>query len=191
MILYTINGSGSDSVKALAKFLHLDVEEKPRNEHREALEAVNPRATVPTFVKDNQVVTETATILRMLAKNNAPNLLGEDDQEEVRVDEFIGFLSTTVYAGYLLRFRPDNYVEEKVHYDLVKQKSQSVIAANLDQWESKLNGSSFIASDKLTIADFYAYVLLKWQNGIEALNPANHPKLSEYWNLLKAQPCFG
>jgi len=190
MILYTINGSGSDSVKALAKFLHLDLEDKPRNEYRSELEAVNPRATVPTFVQGEQVVTETATILRLLAKKNAPALLGESDQEEVKVDELIGFLSTTVYGGYLLRFRPDNYVDDEAHFDFVKAKSTSVIEANLDQWEDKLNGSSFLVSDKLTIADFYAYVLLKWQNGIQALSPANHPKLSQYWNVLKSQPCF-
>ncbi|WMN58786.1 glutathione S-transferase family protein [Pseudoalteromonas xiamenensis] len=191
MILYTINGSGSDSVLALAKCLNIELEVRPRSEFRPALEAVNPRATVPTLVESQDTaITETATILRLLARRHGPELLGESEYIQTKVDELVGFMSTVVYQGYLLKFRPEFYTSVEAHYPAVGEKALQVLKSNLQSWEFFLTGSQYLVGDKLTIADFYAYVLLKWQSNIAPLNETDTPKLFHYWNTLKALEYF-
>ncbi|RJE76082.1 hypothetical protein BGP78_13800 [Pseudoalteromonas sp. MSK9-3] len=191
MILYTINGSGSDSVKAMAKYLNISLEERPRNNFRSELEKVNPRATVPTLlVNTDTALTETATILRLLAKRNKPELLGDSDFMETKVDELIGFLSTSVYQGYLLKFRPEFYINGEQHFPAVEQKAIQVLNKNLQTWEQFITDSEYLVGDKITIADFYAYVLLKWQSNIFPLTLEKTPKLHKYWLHLQSLPYF-
>lgn len=190
MILYTINGSGSDSVKALAKHLNLDIELRPRSEFKEALLKVNPRATVPTLVEGDTVLTETAALLRLVAKRHSPQLLGDNPVQEAKVDELISFLSTSVYHGYLQKFRPEHYITDTLQFGAVQQKAMAVISKNLQVWEDMMRDATFLLTEQLTIVDFYAYVLLKWQSGIESLSQQAQPALWQYWQKLQHLPAF-
>ena len=189
MILYTINGSGSDAVKSLANYCNIKLTERPRSEHRSALEAINPAATVPTLDSGDWVTTETAAILRYLAKQHNPDLLGTGDETQVRVDEIIGFLSTGMYSHYIQFFRPEKFVSSEAQFADVKSLGLQNLAQCLDLLEKKVDSSDFLAGDQLSIADFYAMVLLKWQSKIQPLN-TEYPKLQTYWQFIQQQPWF-
>lgn len=190
MILYTINGSGSNAVKAMAAYLEIPIEERARSKYGAELESINPSATVPTLNADQLIITETATILRYLASRFDPNLLGRTEIDRVQVDEIIGLMSTSIYCAYVQCFRPDKVVSDPLYYSNVKEMALRSIASNLDLWESKVLCTPFLLGDHPTIADFYAIVLLNWQQGLQPLGE-DHPKLKAYWELVQQQEWLG
>jgi glutathione S-transferase len=190
MILYTINGSGSDAVQALAAYAGLEMDARPRNTFRAELETVNPAATVPTAVLAGQVVTETAAILRYLAHQVDVSLLGRSWQERLKVDELVSFLSTGLYAHYIQRFRPEKFVSDDKQFPDVKQKALVNLAQALDRLEQLIPVQGpFLVGKTPTIADFYALVVLRWQNNVQPLTDET-PRLKAYWQHLQQQSFF-
>jgi glutathione S-transferase len=187
MILYTINGSGSDAVAALSRYLDIDLEIKPRSENRTELEKVNSTATVPTVVMGDLVITETVAILRKLAATYDASLLGKTDADRVLVDELLSIVSTGLYAGYIQRFRPEKFVSDENQFNDVKALAAKNLAASLDHFEKRVPSQGpFLVGDYLTIADFYATVVFRWQQGIQPLNKET-PKLATYWEFIQTQ----
>lgn len=187
MILYTIGGSGSDSIVALARHLNVNIETRMRSDYRIELEQVNRTATVPTLVDGTTVMTETAAIMRHLAKTYDSSLLGKTAQDQVLVDEILSIISTGLYAGYIQRFRPEKYVSDESQYDDVRAMALVNLAASLDHLEQRIDEQGpFLAGNYLTIADFSAVVVLRWQQGIQPLNQET-PRLAAYWNFIQTQ----
>jgi len=190
MILYTINGSGSDAVQALAACAGIEIDTRPRNAFGAELAAINPSGTVPTAVLAGQVITETVAILRYLAVQADQSLLGRSWQDRLKVDELISFLSTGLYAHYIQRFRPEKFISDEKYFADVKQKALGNLAQGLDRLEQLIPAQGpFLVGDSPTIADFYALVVLRWQNNIQPLTDAT-PRLQAYWQHIQQQPYF-
>ena len=189
MILYTINGSGSDAILALAKTLGLTLDARARAEYRAELESINRSATVPTLTTDTLVLTETVAILRYLAQQYAPDLLGKNELARAKVDELLSLISTGLYASYIQYFRPEKFCSQADMYVDVRQMARANLAQALDHLEDHLpNSTSYLVGDAPTLVDFYLPVLLRWQANIQPLNQET-PKLLAYWNFVQHQPC--
>ncbi len=189
MILYTINGSGSDAVQTLANVLTIKIESRSRSDHRVALESINRSATVPTLQSDDLVLTETVAILRFLANKYDSSLLGKTESDRAKVDELLSIISTGLYAGYIQFFRPEKFCSHSEMHDDVKRMAATNLAQALDHLEAHLpKSNSYLIGDYPTLVDFYLPVLLRWQQNIQPLNNET-PKLLAYWNFVQQQPC--
>jgi glutathione S-transferase len=168
--LFVIPGSCSDAVVALARVLGLELKLLLRANHNDELIAVNSLRTVPTYVNSNgEVLTETSAILNYLARINAPALVPNDPFMLSRLEEIMSFISTSVYAAFLLQFRPDRSSREESAHHAIRGKATESIDTALDELQRRVGGNQFVLGNDLSTADFLALVMLRWAMRV---NPA-------------------
>lgn len=132
--------------------------------------ALNPTSKVPTFVDGDVVIWESNTILRYLASTAAPALTGSTAAETADVERWMDFLLAAINPGYMAAFKgakqaPDERPPE--YAGLVKQ-----LAADCAILDKHLEGKSFFALEKLTIADIACAPILKRIVGFDIGRPA-------------------
>ncbi|HYD69703.1 glutathione transferase GstA [Azospirillum sp.] len=147
--------------------------------------AVNPKGQVPTLAfDDGDVLTENAVILQYIA-DQAPQagLLPEGGSAaRYRVLEWLNFIATELHKGFSPLFRPTTP-------DAYKATVKETLAAKLAVLDRRLAGVPFLAGDRFTVADVYAFVVVCWAKpmGIE-LSP--WPNLAAYMGRLAERPAF-
>jgi glutathione S-transferase len=113
--------------------------------------AMNPTAKVPTLVDGDAVMWESNTILRYIATTRAPALSGSTAAESTEVERWMDFLLAAINAGYLTAFKGS-----KLDADARPAGFDTQIAelhANMAIIDKHLDGKSFVALGKFTIAD--------------------------------------
>jgi glutathione S-transferase len=160
--LYTINGSCSNGIAYFFNYMGLPFLDKPRADHRAALEAMNPAASVPTLVSDFGPLTESGAILLTLAQKHAPDLLGETDDQKRRVLETLFFLNSTFYYGFIPYFRPEKYAASPAAQAEVKTAALSQISEAAHRLKQMTSSEAYLVGDNLTVCDFIGLVYLNW-----------------------------
>lgn len=188
-ILYTINGSSSDAVVALAAHLGVKLVARERRDHADELAKINAARTVPTLVDENGLVlTETLAILNHLARNNAPELLGYGKEERARNEETLSRLASSVTHAFLLHFRPDKSADSDAAKSAIKAKAVMAINDALDQLESTIPDQGYAVGQHLATADFLFMVLLNWAERIDPVFLSSRKGLEAYHTRLKTLP---
>lgn len=134
---------------------------------------INPKGYVPTLQLDNgEVLTEVSAIVQYLA-DHAPKsgLLPETGApERYRVLEWIGFISTELHKGFSPLFRPDT-----------PEAFKTIAIANLQRrlayLDEALAGRAYLIGDQFTVADAYAFTILRWTGAMKI-------DISAYKNIL-------
>ncbi|KAL4863327.1 hypothetical protein BDV12DRAFT_177569 [Aspergillus spectabilis] len=128
---------------------------------------LNPKMKVPVLVVDDEVITELPAICTFIS-NLAPekHLMGKTPLENVRVLEWLNFLSGTVHStGYGLFFRPWRWTtsnEEATHAG-IKEKARETLLKHFGYIESRLGeDKDFAVGDGLTAVDPLLYVMYRW-----------------------------
>lgn len=121
--------------------------------------ALNPNSKVPTLVDGKTVIWESNTILRYLAASYAPALSGATPAERTDIERWMDWLLAAVNPGYLTAFKdakkPAN--ERAPDYDAQIKE----LLAQMAILDAHLKGKSFVALEKLTIADIALAPVLK------------------------------
>lgn len=119
---------------------------------------INPKGYVPTLQLDNgEVLTEVSALIQYLA-DKAPKsgLLPEvGSAERYRVLEWIGFISTELHKGFSPLFKPDTP-------DAYKTIAIANLHRRLAYLDEALAGRSYLIGDRFTVADAYAFTILRW-----------------------------
>lgn len=161
--LYTIDGSCSNAVRDLLRHLSIDFADKPRSQHRAALEALHPAASVPVLDTDFGPLTESGAILLHLAETaGATALIGETPEQRARVLEMLFFLNSTVYYAFIPYFRPEKYAQTEQAQAEVKDMALTQIAAAAQRLGAMASSDRHLVGDRLTVADFIGLVYLNW-----------------------------
>lgn len=161
--LYTIDGSCSNAVRDLLRYLGVEFAEKPRSAHRAELEHLNPAASVPTLSAAFGPLTESGAILIHLATSlNADHLLGRDEAQRARVLEMLFFLNSTVYFAFIPWFRPEKYARSEAGKAEVKQAALEQIGAAAHRLKAMTTSDRHLVGDALTLCDFIGLVYLNW-----------------------------
>lgn len=161
--LYTIDGSCSDAVRDLLRHLGIDFADKPRSQHRAALEALHPAASVPVLDTDFGPLTESGAILLHLAETaGATDLTGATPDLRARVLEMLFFLNSTVYYAFIPYFRPEKYARSAAGQAEVKDMALTQIAAAAARRRAMAASDRHLVGDGLTAADFVGLVYLNW-----------------------------
>jgi glutathione S-transferase len=134
---------------------------------------INPKGYVPTLELDNgEILTEVSAVIQYLA-DQAPKsgLLPEmGSAERYRVLEWIGFISTELHKGFGPLFKPDT-----------PDTYKTIVIANLHRrlayLDGALAGRSFLVGDRFTVADGYAFTILRWSQPLKI-------DISEYKNIV-------
>lgn len=143
--------------------------------------SINPQGAVPTLeVDDGSVLTENAAVLQYLAAQ-APdaNLAPESGMSHWRLLETLNFIATELHKGFSPLFhKPSPEAREAI----VKQLRSRLALLN-----GKLGEKPFLVGDHFTIADAYAFVVLRWARHFQ-IELSGLPALSAYLTRLLARP---
>ena len=141
---------------------------------------INPQGAVPTLeLDDGDVLTENAAVLQYLA-SLAPEakLAPEGGMAHWRLLETLNFIATELHKGFSPLFhKPSPEAREA----LGKQ-----LQSRLALLQGKLGDKPFLLGDRFTIADAYAFVILRWAHKFR-IDTSELPKLAAYFERLLAR----
>ena len=113
--------------------------------------ALNPASKVPTLIDGDIIIWESNTILRYLAAIYAPNLGGETAGERALIEPWMDFLLAAINPGYLAAFKGSKLAPSERLPDFDAQISE--LNKNMSLLDRQLEGRSYLALERLTLAD--------------------------------------
>jgi len=123
---------------------------------------INPKGYVPTLeLDDGTVLTENLAILAYIADRTA-SLLPKGGFSHFRILEATAFMTSEIHGNFKPFFYPDSTQEEK-------DKARKKLVKHFGILAEQLGSRPFLVGDRMTIADTYLFVMLRWaaHHGIE------------------------
>jgi glutathione S-transferase len=146
--------------------------------------AINPKGYVPALgLPDGQVITEGAIIVQYIADQRPESRLAPraGTIERVRLAEWLHFTATELHKA----FGPINHPKAT---DDLKQALKTRLAARFDVLAKALDGRPYLLGDDFTVADGYAYFVLRNLRKLDKVALEGAPALSAYFERVGARP---
>ena len=156
------------------------------NEHKfNGFSMSHPQGKIPALIcPDQNVIFETLAIVNHITDRF--NKLAPDRGTNLydRYSQFLSLMATSIYPAYHRQHHSRYYVTEESYDDLrvLAHKEQLVL---YDFIEKELD--PYICGDILTAADFYLYMLLRWDLHKDVLYDGR-PKLSALSKMIRNRP---
>ena len=147
--------------------------------------AVNPKATIPTLVRDDgSSVTEFQAIAWWLARRYPKSqLLPEDIDGEVRVIESMDYVVGTIHGqGYTRIFTTSNYTANEAEHDAIRARGREIVARGFAVMNEMLVGKDYVVGS-FSIADAALFYVEFWADKIKLELPPNC--LAHYQRMLQ------
>ncbi|QGZ96437.1 glutathione transferase GstA [Terricaulis silvestris] len=141
---------------------------------------INPQGAVPALELDNgEVLTEAQVLIQYLASlAPAKNLAPQDGMARWRLLETLNFIATELHKGTSPLFKkPLPEVREAAVKNLVNR---------FGLLDGKLGDKPYLLGD-FTIADAYAFVMLRWARAFE-IDLSSLPRLQSYYQRVQQRP---
>lgn len=140
--------------------------------------SINPRGFVPALeLDDGTVLTENLAILTYLAQTSG-RLLAEAGIDRWRALEATSFIATEIHGNFKPLFRPDSSEPEK-------DKARRELVKHFTTLDDQLGEKPFLLGDRMTIADPYLFVWLRWASKMGIDLPT---RLSAYLTRMRELP---
>lgn len=159
----------------------VDLKAKRTESGRDYLE-INPMGAVPALeLEGGEVLTENAVVLQYLAAQAprhglTPADTPVDPLAPWRLLETVNFIATELHKGFGPMFKKPS--------DDVKTQTREHLVGRLDLLAGKLGDKPLLAGESFTIADAYAYVMLRWAKKFEVSMPLT---LEDYYERVNAR----
>lgn len=137
--------------------------------------AVNPKATIPTLVRDDgSSITEFQAIAWWLARRYPKaKLLPEEIDGEVRVIETLDYVVGTIHGqGYTRIFTTDNYSPNKAEHEAIQAKGREIVAKGFAVMNDVLADKEYVVG-RFSIADAALFYVEFWADKIKLVLPPN------------------
>jgi glutathione S-transferase len=151
--------------------------------HEAAFLAINPKAKVPTLMRDDgSVLTEFSAIATWLARTNpGKRLLADDPEGEARVIEVMSYVEGTVHGqGFARIFAPAKFEpQDVVHSTLglgqaaVKKQRRELVEMGFAILDPQLGRYPYATGEEFSIADAALFYVERWAPQQNILLPAN------------------
>ena len=185
--LYAMHGAGSiiaeimfEELGIKANLLYPDEAERNTPQFR----AISPYGRIPVLVTDQgQPIFESLAIVLMLLEHDHDGKLAPP-QESAGYAGFLSwitYLATTLYPAVLRYHYPDRYGEENT----VRAKALEEMNWIYDHIEAA--DHDYVAGDIMTVADFYLYMLIDWDEESD-VNLASRHKINRIMDVVGARP---
>ena len=155
--------------------------QKPTTTDGRDFRAINPQGSAPALeLDDGSVLTENAVVLQYLASLvPSANLAPQQGMAHWRLLETLNFIATELHKGFSPLFhKPSGELRE----ELIKR-----VRNRLTLLAGKLGSKPFLMGDHFTIADAYAFVILRWARHFR-LDISDLPELNSYFERLLGRP---
>ncbi|MDD4912843.1 MAG: glutathione S-transferase N-terminal domain-containing protein [Sideroxydans sp.] len=147
--------------------------------------AVNPKATIPTLVRDDgSSITEFQAIAWWLARTYPKaKLLPNDIEGEVRVIETLDYVIGTIHGqGYTRIFTTDNYSSDTSQHEAIRARGREIVSKGFAVMNEALAGKEYVVG-KFSIADAALFYVEFWADKIKLELPPNC--LAHYRRMLQ------
>jgi glutathione S-transferase len=137
--------------------------------------AVNPKATIPTLVRDDgSSITEFQAIAWWLARRYPKaRLLPDDIDGEVRVIETLDYVVGTIHGqGYTRIFTTDNYSPNKADHEAIQSRGREIVSRGFAVANEILEGKDYVVGN-FSIADAALFYVEFWADKIKLELPPN------------------
>ena len=183
-------GSCSTGIHILLEELELPFEVYPVNlmagdQHKPQYLAANPKATIPTLVRDDgSSITEFQAIAWWLARRYPrARLLPEDIDGEVRVLETMDYVVGTIHGqGYTRIFTTFNYSDNEADHAAIQARGREIVGKGLAIVNDVLAGKEYVVGN-FSIADAALFYVEFWADKIKLELPPNC--LAHYQRMLQ------
>lgn len=144
---------------------------------------INPLGAVPALIDgDSGIMTQASAILQYLANKYPQAKLGDDGtlQGSFELQKWLAFFTGDVHPAFYPFFMPYRYTTSKfpTTVDLAKEASETLVNKVFTHLDKHLEGKNHLVGERRTIADPYAFVMIRWGNYL--------PKpLSDYPNVYR------
>lgn len=180
MKLYMAPGSCSTGIHILLEELELPFEawivNLPAGDHRKPdYLAINPKATIPTLVRDDgSALTEFQSIAWWLARRYPrAKLLPDDAEGEALVIEILSYVVGTVHGqGYTRIFTAERYTGQGAEQAAVVARGHAIVAEGFALIEAVLADKEYVAG-RFSIADAALFYVEFWADRIGLDLPPN------------------
>lgn len=145
--------------------------------------AVNPKGQVPTLgLDEGGILTEGAVILQYVAdKVPGRELIPAHGMlERYRVLEWLSFIGLELHKTFSPLFRPTTP-------DAFKAIARETLAAKFRVLDAHLAGNVFLAGDRFTVADAYAFTVVSWSRHV-GIDLSRWPHLQAYLGRVAERP---
>lgn len=166
--LYNSNFSCSFAIHIILELLNADYKVENVAIWSDEFKKINPRWSVPALIDSTNwiwTMTHVVAIIKYLLKKYPNNLWANwDIISEYELDQMLSFLNSDFHPSFWWFFVPQKFTsinEENIIND-IKKSSIKRITLNLEYLEQKLNWWEYLVLNKLTVADIYAFVMLRW-----------------------------
>lgn len=173
-------GSCSTGIHILLEELELPFEVYLVNlmagdQYKPAYLAINPKATIPTLVRDDGTsLTEFQAIAWWLARRYPKSkLLPEDIDGEARVIETLDYVVGTIHGqGYTRIFTTSNYSANKAEFESIQARGREIVNAGFAVMNEMLAGKDYVVGS-FSIADAALFYVEFWADKIKLALPPN------------------
>jgi glutathione S-transferase len=123
---------------------------------------INPKGYVPALVLDDgEMITENIAVLDWIA-DQKPALRPEGTLSRTRVLEMLTFISTEIHRAFKPMWHDGEGPEQ--------QKARDTVASLLRFAATQMRGD-YLFGDKLSVADCYLFVMLRWATRFDIAVP--------------------
>ena len=192
MKLYLTPGSCSTGIHILLEELELVFEAHIVNllagdQHKPEYLAINPKATIPTLVRnDGSALTEFQAIAYWLARSYPKaQLLPGDPDGDARVIELMDYVVGTIHGqGYARIFTTDKFTPNQADFDAVKARGLNIVEQAFTVINEGLPAQGY-AVGAFSIADAALFYVEFWADKSGITLPENCLK---HYRLMCSRP---
>ena len=149
------------------------------------IKSEHPQGKIPTLIcSDGNTIYETLAIVNHITDRFNALVPKRRTFRHDRYWQFLSLMATSIYAAYHRQHHSRYYISEGSYEDL-SGKAREEQSKIYDYIENELN--PYICGDLLTAADFYLYMLMRWDLHKDALYHSR-PKLKNLANIIRARP---
>ena len=147
--------------------------------------AMNPLGKIPVLIRpDGGAISETLAITTHLIEVFPELAPAQGSAARDRFWQYLAMLATCIYPAYHRQHHSYYYAPTEVHDDL-RARARAEQATAYDYIETVLN--PFLCGDDITAADFYLYMLTRWDMDRDAL-VRDRPALATFIKTMRARP---
>jgi glutathione S-transferase len=158
--------------------------------------ALNPAGRIPTLVKGDLVLFESAAICLHLADMHPSIQLipTVDDANRPLFYQWIMYLTNTLQAELMVYFYPEKHcVNTNATAGIIQAQQalieQSLSLLNAQLEKNELSDQEYLLGKNITVCDYFLFMLLIWADEIEN-PPLSFPHLARYLKRLVKQPAI-
>lgn len=147
---------------------------------------INPHGRVPALGLENgEFISENTAILPYLGKRFG--LWTDDPAKEAKMLSFIGWVASTVHPAQAHYRRPYRYASDPATHPDIQRTGLAAFRGYLKEVDGMYSGKEYLFG-KLSVADFYAFVLHTWgiQRGFDMA--AEMPHFGAFYRRMMPRP---